>query len=115
MLQAFSNHSISFAGSDAPYGSTDPWAAMRAAVGRRTREGVQLNAGECLQPAQAIALFAGDPHSPASGLRELAVGQPADLCLLDVSWEDLCADPDARHVALTVCAGRIVYAAARHA
>ena len=103
------------AGSDAPYGSTDPWAAMRAALGRRTRDGVQLNAGECLQPAQAIALFAGDLHRPASGLRELAVGQPADLCLLDVSWEDLCADPDARHVALTVCAGRIVYAAARHA
>ncbi|HQY69784.1 MAG TPA: amidohydrolase family protein [Pseudomonadales bacterium] len=103
------------AGSDAPYGSTDPWAAMRAAIGRRTRAGVQMNAGECLAPAQAIALFAGDLHRPASGLRELAVGQPADLCLLDVSWEDLCADPDARHVALTVCAGRIVYAAPRHA
>jgi len=103
------------AGSDAPYGSTDPWAAMRAAIGRRTREGVQMNADECLGPAQAIALFAGDQRRPGSGLRELAVGQPADLCLLDVPWDDLCADPDSRHVALTVCAGRIVYAAARHA
>lgn len=103
------------AGSDAPYGSTDPWAAMRAAVERRTREGVQMNADECLGPAQAIALFAADPRRPGSGLRELAVGQPADLCLLDVRWEDLCADLDARHVDLTVCAGRIVYSAGRHA
>jgi predicted amidohydrolase YtcJ len=103
------------AGSDAPYGSTDPWAAMRAAVERRTREGAQMNADECLDPAQAIALFAGDPRSPGSGLRELAVGQLADLCLLDVPWEDLCADLASRHVDLTVCGGRIVYAAARHA
>ncbi|MBP6383245.1 MAG: amidohydrolase family protein [Pseudomonadales bacterium] len=101
------------AGSDAPYGSTDPWAAMRAAVRRRTRSGVQMNAGECLHPAQALGLFAGDLHRPGSGLRELAIGQPADLCLLDVPWDDLCADLDSRHVALTVCAGRIVYASAR--
>ena len=99
------------AGSDAPYGSTDPWATMRAAVERRTRAGVQMHADECLGPAQALALFAGDPRRPGSGLRELAVGQRADLCLLDVPWEDLCADLDSRHVELTVCAGRIAYAA----
>jgi len=98
------------AGSDAPYGATDPWAAMRAAVARRTGGGVQMNARECLGPAEALALFAGDPRRPGSGLRELAVGQPADLCLLDVPWDDLCADLDSRHVQLTVCAGRVVHA-----
>lgn len=98
------------AGSDAPYGSTDPWAAMRSAVERRTRGGAIMDEGERLTPPQALALYAGDPRRPGGGLRELAVGQPADLCLLDVSWDALCADLDARHVALTICGGQIVYA-----
>lgn len=100
------------AGSDAPYGATDPWAAMRAAVTRRTRDGVQMMADECLTPLQALALFAGDLHRPGSGLRELGVGQSADLCLVDVPFETLCDDLDARHVALTLCGGTVAYATA---
>jgi len=97
------------AGSDAPYGSTDPWAAMRAAITRRTQGGLVIGRNEHLAPSQALALFAGDPWRPGSGSRPLAVGDDADLCLLGLPWSGICADPDARHVALTVCAGRIVY------
>ncbi len=97
------------AGSDAPYGATDPWAAMRAAVVRRTRNGVPMGEDECLTPSQALALFGGDLRKPAGGLRDLAVGQVADLCLLDVPWEALSADLDAAHVAMTLCRGSIAY------
>lgn len=99
------------AGSDAPYGLIDPWAAMRASVQRLTREGVQMGRDECLSPPQALELFTGDPHLPGSGMRQLAIGQPADLCLLGAPWAALCADLDSRHVALTVCNGRIVHEA----
>jgi len=40
-------------GTDAPFGRPDPWAAMRAAVGR------ELNPEEQLDPAAALALFTG--------------------------------------------------------
>jgi len=100
------------AGSDAPYGDIDPWAAMRAAITRKSRDGVAMGAAECLAPAQAIALFGGDAHRPGKGLRQLAVGQPADLCLLDLPWDALCEDLQARHVALTLCDGRIIHASA---
>ncbi len=97
------------AGSDAPYGATDPWAAMRAAVARRTRDGAIIGADEALTPEQALALFGGDPHRPGGALRELAAGQSADLCLLDLPWPALANDLDASHITLTLCRGRIAY------
>ncbi|MDX3113582.1 MULTISPECIES: amidohydrolase family protein [Streptomyces] len=63
------------AGTDAPYGAHDPWAVMRAAVARDTRER--------LTPRAALGLFLGDPHRPGSP-RRVTVGAPADLCLLRV-------------------------------
>lgn len=42
-------------GTDAPYGGSDPWAAMRAAVDR------DLNPDERVTPEQALALFSGGP------------------------------------------------------
>jgi len=100
------------AGSDTPYGSADPWAAMRAAVERRTRGGVLMSGEECLTPSQALAMFCGDPHRPGAGRLEPVVGMAADLCLLDVPWERLSNDLDSRHVALTICNGRIAYSRA---
>jgi predicted amidohydrolase YtcJ len=72
--------------SDAPYGNVDPWAAMAAAVSRRTRAGVILGSGEALTPEAAYAGFAGPPDDPARAWRPLATGAPADLILLDRSW-----------------------------
>lgn len=107
---SFLAHGVELAaGSDAPYGSTDPWAAIRAAVERRTRGGIQMGVDERLSLLQALNLFGGNPRQPGKGLRELDVGQPADLCLLDVPWECLGAELDASHVVLTVCAGKVIY------
>ncbi|WP_329556857.1 amidohydrolase family protein [Streptomyces sp. NBC_00696] len=63
------------AGTDAPYGTSDPWAVMRAATERED--------GERLQPRAALGLFTGEPQHPARA-RRLTVGSDADLCLLQV-------------------------------
>jgi predicted amidohydrolase YtcJ len=63
------------AGTDAPFGTADPWAVMRAAVRR--------GGGEGLDPRDALALFTGEPEHPARP-RRVAVGAVADLCLLHV-------------------------------
>ncbi|WP_055639070.1 amidohydrolase family protein, partial [Streptomyces griseoruber] len=63
------------AGTDAPYGTHDPWAVMRAAVERDDGEGIT--------PSAALDLFLGAPEHP-SRPRRLSVGSAADLCLLHV-------------------------------
>lgn len=100
------------AGSDAPYGSPNPWVAMQAAVNRQTRSGVVMGADERLTPLQALGLFGGTLALPGGGTSRLTVGQPADLCLLDTTWESLAADLCADHVMLTLCAGDVIYQAA---
>lgn len=97
------------AGSDAPYGATDPWAAMRSAVERKTREGVVMAGSESLTPRQALGLFGGTAAKPGGGLRGLKVGDRADLCLMDTDWNHLSRDLCAGHVALTICAGEFIY------
>lgn len=97
------------AGSDAPYGATDPWAAMRAATERRTANGTVMARHERLSPEQALALFGGTPQQPGTGLRLLEAGQVADLCLLAVNWSTLREDLAAHHVRLTLCGGAPVY------
>ena len=69
--------------SDAPYSEPDPWAAVLAATERTTRTGRVLGHGEQITLEQAIRLFTGDPLDPGRAHRRVAVGAPADLCLLD--------------------------------
>ncbi|MGP2442819.1 amidohydrolase family protein [Streptomyces sp. JW3] len=75
------------AGTDAPYGTHDPWAVMRAAVHR--------DDGEGLVPQAALRLFLGAPRRP-SAPRRVAAGAVADLCLLHCplreALDTLCAD-----------------------
>lgn len=78
---------VALAGStDAPFGRADPWRSMQAAVERRTPAGKILGADERLGPEAAFALFTGPLSAPAQFAPPLAVGQRADLCLLDTSW-----------------------------
>jgi predicted amidohydrolase YtcJ len=73
-------------GTDAPFGHFDPWAAMQAAVERRTHDGVVMSADERLSPEQALALFTTHWSAPGGRVRELQVGAAADLCLLREPW-----------------------------
>jgi Predicted metal-dependent hydrolase with the TIM-barrel fold len=97
-------------GSDAPFGSTDLWAAMAAAVSRRTAAGADLGAAEALSPEQALALFLADPLN-LSRTRKVEAGAIADLCLLSQDWAALRTDLAAARVVATIIRGRIVFAA----
>ena len=108
----FLRHGVPLAaGSDAPYGGLDPWAAMRAALSRGTGEGGHLGRDEALTPEQALNLYTGDPLQPGQPRPSIAVGEVADLCLLDAPWEEIREDLDSRHVSATFGAGKMLYAA----
>jgi predicted amidohydrolase YtcJ len=96
------------AGSDAPYGSHDPWLAIRAAIGRRTAGGGVIGAGEAITAQAALALYLG-PFADAGGPpRRIAVGEAADLCLLGTSWQDCLHNPHRDAVRATIVGGRLV-------
>ncbi len=108
-LKSFAEAGIAIAGgSDAPFGSADPWAAMRAAVSRRTRSGNVIGAAEALSPEEALGLYLASPDD-LTQQRAIEPGAPADLCLLDRPWsqarETLCADD----VRMTIISGRVVH------
>jgi predicted amidohydrolase YtcJ len=96
------------AGSDAPFGALDPWAAMRAAVTRRTRAGATVGAHERVTPEQALGLFLGHRDAPAQA-RRIAVGESADLCLLAVAYAEALGEPSGEHVRAVVIGGRLVH------
>ncbi len=89
------------AGSDAPYGSPDPWRGMASAVTRRTASGAEFGADERITPARALRLY--------SGGKKLAVGQRADLCLLPLPIRLALSRLPENLVAATIIGGRIVY------
>jgi predicted amidohydrolase YtcJ len=95
--------------SDAPYASPDPWASIATAVSRTTRSGQPLGLAERIDPRLALALFLGDFDDPGGPPRRVAVGAPADLCLLRAPLEAALARPDAANVAATIIGGRMVY------
>jgi predicted amidohydrolase YtcJ len=98
-------------GTDAPFGAPDPWAAMQAAVERRSAGGVCLGRGEALTPERALALFTSAPEAPGGPTRRVAPGASADLCLLDRAWSDARVDLRSVRVAATWRAGTLVWRA----
>nr|WP_298693034.1 amidohydrolase family protein [uncultured Sphingomonas sp.] len=96
------------AGTDAPFGDPDPWAAMAAAVDRRTAHGATIGADEALTPEAALDLFLADPFD-LRRTRTVAIGGVADVCLLDAPWSVARAALSAERVDTTIIAGRIVH------
>lgn len=95
-------------GSDAPFASADPWAAMAAAVSRRTRGGALIGAHEALTPEQALALYCKAPDDLARQ-RRIAVGEAADLCLLALPWSEARECLDSTLVRATIVGGRLAF------
>lgn len=93
---------------DMPFGYGDPWAAMRAAVHRRTPVGHIIGSDECVSPRTALEMFLGAPDAPAAA-RTLAPGRPGDLCVLSAPPAAVLAELDAGLVRATLVAGRLVY------
>ena len=96
------------AGSDAPYGPEDPWAAMQAAVDRRTAAGSCLGPAEAVSPEAALACWTTGPEDPGGPVRRLTVGAAADLCLLSVPWTEARRQLTADCVAATIVGGTLV-------
>lgn len=108
-LRAFLDEGVPLAGgSDAPFGSADPWAAMAAAVSRKTASGAHIGPDEALTPEQALDLYLRAPEALGQR-RRVAVGEPADLCLLDRPWQQARTALSVDLVRATVIAGRIVH------
>jgi len=102
------------AGTDAPFGDPDPWRAMQAAATRSTRSGKTLGESELVSPETAFSLFLDEfSTGPTSGppSARLAVGQRADLCLLDVPWRDVRGELSSDRVVATVCGGKLIWSA----
>ncbi len=96
-------------GTDAPFGNPNPWAAMQAAVDRRTAAGAVLGAEDALRPERALALFTSAPEAPGGPPRHVTVGVPADLCLLDRPWSRARDALDAGAVVATWHQGQLTW------
>jgi predicted amidohydrolase YtcJ len=109
-LRAWTTVGVPLAGStDAPFGDPDPWAAMRAAVSRRTAGGAVMGGAERLSEEQALGLFLAPLEDPGGPRRRVAVGTRADLCLLSVSWRDARHRLDHHQVRGTFVGGRAIW------
>lgn len=95
------------ASTDAPFGPADPWACINAATSRRTRSGQVLGSGERLSAAAALRLFLADPADPRR-TRAIAVGEPADICVLRAPLADVLAAPSSAAIQATIINGQLV-------
>ncbi len=95
-------------GSDAPFGSADPWQAMAAAVSRRTRDGRVIGLDEAMSPEEALSLYLADARDLARQ-RRIAVGEAANLCLLALPWAEARLRLSSGDVRATIIAGRLVH------
>jgi predicted amidohydrolase YtcJ len=95
-------------GSDAPFASADPWQAMAAALSRRTASGRAIGADEALSAEDALALYLAEPGD-FTAQRRIAVGEPADLCLLSKPWNEARERLSSSDVAATFVSGRLVH------
>lgn len=91
--------------SDAPYGDPDPWATLRAATGRT------LNPAERVPAEVALAGLLAPLTDPGGPVRRVAVGEPADLVLLDRGLDAALRDLDASCVRATLVRGVVVHSA----
>ena len=89
-------------GTDAPYGDPDAWAAMRAAVERRTTDGEVVGEHEALSPEQSLALFLTPLDDPGGTPRRIAVGALAEFCVLARPWKQARTSLSAELIATSV-------------
>jgi predicted amidohydrolase YtcJ len=85
-------------GTDAPHGNLDPWHSIAAAVTRRTAASEVLGEGERVPPEVALRMFLTSPDDPGGAPRRIAVGGPADLCLLHVPLAEALRSPSSTNV-----------------
>ncbi len=109
-LRAFLDSGVVLAaGSDAPFGSCNPWASMAAAVSRQTQAHALIGPSEALTPEQALDLYLRAPEA-LHRRRRVTVGVPADLCLIDRSWASARNSLFSVRVRATLISGQMIFA-----
>lgn len=98
--------------SDAPFGGLSPWASVAAAVERRSATGRAVAGHERVDAWTALRGYLSPLEDPGGPARSVAVGAPADLCLLDRPLGDALRTPDSVEVQLTCRGGRIIHRSA---
>ncbi|MET9491197.1 amidohydrolase family protein [Nocardia sp. NPDC006630] len=93
------------ASTDAPFGTPNPWSAIRAAVHRMPWGAGEL---ENIPLSRALSLFFGAPEQPDRP-RRIVPGEVADLTLLGVPPEDLRAGSPTPAVTATIVDGKPVH------
>ena len=77
-------------GTDAPFGKSNPWLAMWAAVRRETQHGGQvISPQEKISDVHARDLFLSPLDDPGGKPRRVSEGMAADLCLLHEPWGEV--------------------------
>jgi len=105
-LKSLSDAGIKLAaGSDAPFGDFNPWSAMAHAAKRP----VGLGEEEAVSPDLALALYTKPVENAGGEARTVAVGEGADLCLLDRTWSAASDNLAAVKVNATWVSGKLVY------
>lgn len=101
-LRSLSDAGIALlAGSDAPYGPTNPWVAIRAAMLRLTPTGTFFGLEEALSSKSALALF--------SGSGSIQTGARADCCMIASDWaQHIQHHNDPNPVSFTLINGQLV-------
>ncbi|HWC34058.1 MAG TPA: amidohydrolase family protein [Mycobacteriales bacterium] len=87
--------------SDAPYGTLDPWAVMRAARDRRSAAGSRVNAKEWVSAKMVLSGYLRPLEALHARPRRVRAGVPSDLMLLHLPLADALDDPQAALVART--------------
>ena len=104
-LKAFKTAALPMAaGSDAPFGNSNPWAAMAAAVTRPS--GFEA---EAVSPETALALYTKPCHDAGAPARRVEVGEIADLCMIDRPWAEARENLGDVRVKATWVGGKLVY------
>lgn len=93
------------ASSDAPFAGEDPWCTMAAAAHR------EWGSAERVPARTVLAGLLAPLDNPGGPPRRIAVGAPADLCLLRVPLAAALSILDAEVVSTTLCRGRVEYRA----
>ncbi len=109
-LRTLLNAGIPLAGgSDAPFGSCNPWLAMDAAVKRTTVRGQALGTDEALSPEEALDLYTSPAEAPGLQKGGIEVGTSASLCLLQAPWASARQDLANVRVDATWHRGQLIY------
>ncbi len=95
------------AGTDAPFGPTDPWESVAAATNRCTAAGSVLGRAECVSASRALRLFLAEPHNVRRA-RTVTPGQPSDVCILREPLRSALARPSAAAILATIVGCRVV-------